>query len=217
MSPTSIDLEAIGRSAKASEPYPHFTGSGFLREDAIDEIERSFPKLESAGFLTLDEAPPEGAFAAFLEELQSPELSQAVSEALGFDLTALPQLVTVMRICPRRAGRIHTDGRSKLATFLVYFNREWPAGPAGSVRVLRGPDNFDDMAAELPPLMGNIFGFLRSDASWHGHLPYEGERRVLQLTWLASEADVARKKHNNAFAQGLKSFWPRRRSARRAA
>jgi hypothetical protein len=111
-----------------------------------------------------------------------------------------------MRWCAKRAGRIHTDGKAKLATMLVYFNRWWDAGNAGAVRILRGPDKFEDMAAEVPPLMGNFLGFRRCDHSWHGHLPFKGERRVVQVTWLASEADLIRKRRTNAFTQMLKSI-----------
>ena len=60
---------------------------------------------------------------------------------------------------------------------------------------------------------GNFLGFLRADNSWHGHLPYEGERKVVQITWLESEADVERKKRDNALAQALKGLWPKRKSA----
>jgi hypothetical protein len=32
--------------------------------------------------------------------------------------------------------------------------------------------------------MGSVFGFLRADNSWHGHLPFAGERRVVQVAWI---------------------------------
>ena len=208
-----LNPDAILQAPRVSEPYRHFLGTGFLKADQIDAIDRDFPKLKNAGFLTLAEVSTEGAFAGFMDELQGPDVSAAASEALGFDLTKRPKLITIMRLCPKRAGRIHTDGKSKLATMLTYFNRSWPAGHAGAVRVVRREDDIEDYAAEVPPLMGNVFGFLRSESSWHGHLPFEGERRVVQLTWLESEADVERKKRNNALAQALKSFWPKQGAA----
>ncbi|HWA00367.1 MAG TPA: 2OG-Fe(II) oxygenase [Caulobacterales bacterium] len=201
-----LNLDAIANASKASEPYRHFQGENFLRAEKIDAVERDYPKLKNAGFLTLQEIEPEGAFAGFMDEMQGAEFSAAVSDALQFDLTKRPKLITIMRLCPKRAGRIHTDGKAKLATMLTYFNRTWPAGHAGAIRVLKSEDNIDDYVAEVPPLMGNIFGFLRSDSSWHGHLPYEGERKVVQITWLESEEAVERKKRNNAFAQALKSL-----------
>jgi hypothetical protein len=205
-----IDLDAFKRARAEAQPFSHFTGEGALRPDRIDDLERDFPKLQHAGYLTLEEVKPEGTFKAFLEELQSDEMAGAASQLLGFDLRPRPRLVTIMRQCPKRAGRIHTDGKSKLATMLIYFNRVWPAGAAGTVRVLRDEHDFNSTVAEVPPLMGNFLGFLRADNSWHGHLPFEGERKVVQITWLESEADVERKKRDNALAQTLKGFFGKR-------
>lgn len=202
----TIDLAALKSAKLAHEAFPHFQGGNVVSADMIDAIERDYPKLTSAGFLTLSEIRAEGAFAQFLEELQGAEVADAVSNLLDFDLRARPRLVTVMKHCPKRAGRIHTDGKVKLATMLVYFNRTWPAGHAGAIRAVRSEDNIEDYVAEVEPVMGNFFGFLRSEHSWHGHLPFEGERKVVQITWLESEEAVERKKRNNAMAQFFKSF-----------
>jgi SM-20-related protein len=207
-----LDLNAIAGGEVRTEPYRYFYGAGFLRPEAITPISSDFPKLDNAGFLTLDRVPAAGSFSQFLEELQSQPLSAAVSEALAFNLVGLPQLVTVMRWCPRRAGRIHTDGASKLATMLVYLNPTWTGGSNGAIRALRSASDVNAYAEEVLPHMGNIFGFLRSECSWHGHLPFEGERRVVQITWLDSEEAVTRKQRNNRFAQALKSLWPSTRS-----
>ena len=202
-----LDLTRFSAAKRKSEPFHHFLGDSLLRSEAIDVVDRDFPKLKNAGYLTLREIEPEGEFKTFLDELQSRELSAAVSELLEFNLVDRPTLITIMRWCPKRAGRIHTDGKSKLATMLVYFNREWTAGHAGAVRALNSPDDVEDVVTEVEPLMGNFFGFLRSDNSWHGHLPFEGERKVVQITWLESEEAVERKRRNNALAQTLKSLW----------
>lgn len=203
---TCIDVSKIAQAPVTREPFTYFSGENILRPDMIDAMERDYAQMPNAGFLTLREIEPKGAFATFLEELQGAAVADAVSNALGFDLRDRPRLVTIMRLCPKRAGRIHTDGKAKLATMLVYFNRKWPAGHAGAIRALKTEDNIDDYVAEVSPLMGNFFGFLRSDHSWHGHLPFEGERKVVQITWLESEEAVERKKRNNAVAQFFKSF-----------
>ena len=205
-----IDLAAFSLAHAAREPFAHFTGEGALKADKIDALERDFPKLQHAGYLTLEEVKPQASFKEFLDELQSDDMAGVASELLGFDLKGRPRLVTIMRRCPKRAGRIHTDGKSKLATMLIYFNRAWPAGEAGTVRVLRDAHDFTSTVAEVPPLMGNFLGFLRADNSWHGHLPYEGERKVVQITWLESEADVERKRRDNALAQTLKGLLGKR-------
>ena len=41
-----------------------------------------------------------------------------------------------------------------------------------------------------------------ADDSWHGHLPFEGERRVLlQVAWLASEDELLRKQRRGRFSR----------------
>ena len=213
---TMLNYRQIEDVTVQSWPYRYFHGDGLLTQDAIPAIDRDFPNLKSAGYLTLRrEFKPQGAFAELIDELTGPHLSIIMSQALGLDLTKSPTLVTVMRQCPMRAGRIHTDGESKLATLLLYFNRTWDHGSAGAIRVLLNDADINDAACEVSPLMGNFFGFRRCDHSWHGHLPYKGERRVVQLTWLDSEEALDRKQRNNAFAQALKAFFPRRAPADR--
>src|SRR5262249_24583905 len=92
-----IDLEAFERAHKSREPFSHFTGEGSLKADQIDALERDFPKLQHAGYLTLEEVKPQGAFAEFLDELQGEAMASTASNLLGFDLRPRPRLVTIMR------------------------------------------------------------------------------------------------------------------------
>ena len=55
--------------------------------------------------------------------------------------------------------------------------------------------------------MGNVFAFLRSDNSWHGHLPLIGERKVIQIAWIRDRAELERKKRRNTVAQAFKSIF----------
>ena len=107
----------------------------------------------------------------------------------------------------RRHGTLHTDSRSKVATALVYFNRDWPHGSAGCLRFLANGDDIGAMLApEIPPLYGTLVAFARADDSWHGHLPFEGERRVLQVAWLTSEDELRRKQKRGRFSRWLKKL-----------
>ena len=54
------------------------------------------------------------------------------------------------------------------------------------MRVLRAK-NIEDVAAEVVPSGGNLVAFLRSDHSWHGHLPFSGVRRVVQFNWVTNK------------------------------
>ena len=72
----------------------------------------------------------------------------------------------------------------------------------GAIRVLRSGTDFADYEKEVPPIEGNVFAFRRGDNSWHGHLPFKGERLVVQLTYLIS-AEAAGRKRRNAGVQGM--------------
>lgn len=95
-------------------------------------------------------------------------------------------------------------------TALLYLNETWPDTSGGCFRVLNSSDSFDDLAApEVRPLYGTFLAFRRTDNSWHGHLPYEGERRVIQIAWLTSEAERLRKEKRGWFTRKLKQMFAR--------
>lgn len=201
-----IDLSAVSRAPVSSDPYPHFIGSSFLYEDVHNDLRRDFPSITKPGFLTVSEIDIHGCFRCFIEELEGSKLSNAVGEKINMDLDRYPRLTTIRRFSQQKDGRIHTDSESKLATFLVYFNDSWNASEGGCLRVLRSSQDFDDMVAEIPPITGNIFGFKRTENSWHGHKPFVGERRVVQITWLRDTSDLERKKKRNKLAQLFKGI-----------
>jgi len=49
--------------------------------------------------------------------------------------------------------------------------------------------------------------FKRCDNSFHGHLPYAGERRVIQVAWLTSEAEKQRKTKRGRFSRTFKKIF----------
>jgi hypothetical protein len=54
-----------------------------------------------------------------------------------------------------------------------------------------------------------VFAFLRADNSWHGHEPFTGERRVVQVAWVRDADELARKKKRNKVAQFFKGVFGR--------
>jgi hypothetical protein len=57
---------------------------------------------------------------------------------------------------------------------------------------------------ELRPLYGRLAAFKRAENSFHGHLPFEGERPVIQVAWLVDEAARDRKTRRGRFSRALK-------------
>ncbi|MYZ47021.1 2OG-Fe(II) oxygenase [Propylenella binzhouense] len=205
----TVDLSAIREADLSHEPYDFLLGSDFLRREAIAELREDFPNLTKPGYLTVGEADVGGLFRRFIDELEGPELTEELSRRFDLDLHPFPRITTIMRRSQPRYGAIHTDGPSKVMTMLVYMNDAWSADESGRLRVLRDSKSFDDYVIEVPPTMGTVFAFLRSDKSWHGHKPFSGERRVVQVAWVRSAEDLERKQRRNRLAQVLKGVFGR--------
>ena len=204
-----IDMEAIRRAEVSRDPYTHMLVDNVLNPDVVPALRADFPNITKPGFLTIDEVEMRGKFKQLIEELESPELSEVMSQRMGLDLHPFPRLTTIRKISQAKDGRSHTDGTAKIMTLLVYMNDAWTDDGAGRLRVLYGPDGFEPYKLEVPPTMGTMFAFLRADNSWHGHPPFAGERRVVQVAWVKNEAELERKKRRNSMAQFFKGIFGR--------
>ena len=204
-----INLSVVRDAQQSRDPYDFLLASKFLKEDVIDELRRDFPAIDKPGYLTVDEVKLHGRFKQLIAELEGPELTEELSKKFGMDLHQYPRLTTIMRRSQPKYGAIHTDGPSKVMTMLVYMNDAWEQDQGGRLRVLYDDKNYDRYKLEVPPTMGTMFAFLRSDHSWHGHLPFAGERRVVQIAWVKSQADIDRKKKHNKVAQFFKGIFGR--------
>ena len=72
---------------------------------------------------------------------------------------------------------------------------------------LEGPDQDGPGTQEVNPGYGHFIAFPRLDNSWHGHKPFEGERRVVQIAWLVSEDAVSRKAKRHGVTEFLKKLF----------
>ena len=114
-------------------------------------------------------------------------------------------MFTVRGYCRQKDGKIHTDTESKIITVLLYMNPAWaPAG--GRLRLLNGGTNIDDVAAEIPPIIGTMLIFRRCDHSFHGHLPFEGERKVIQMNWVTEQKFVDRESKRHRWSALIKKL-----------
>ena len=121
-------------------------------------------------------------------------------------------MITVRGRCSKeKDGKIHTDSKTKIITVLLYMNPTWET-VGGQLRLLKSPNNIDDMILEVPPVEGTLLAFKRSDNSWHGHKPFTGERRVIQFNWVTSEGDrrIAMLRHHLSapFKRMLTTLFP---------
>lgn len=206
-----LDLEALRRATLAREPYAHVIVPGFLRPEALAGTLADFPPIARPGSFPVSGLAYGPGFAALMAALETPAIEAAFAEKFDVDLAGRARLVTVRGRCRARDGRIHTDSADKLITALIYLNASWE-GTGGRLRVLRSANDLEDYAAEVPPAAGTLLAFRPGARSFHGHHPFVGERRVVQLNWVTS-ARVARRegaRHRlSAWVKGaLSAGWP---------
>ncbi|MBZ0222131.1 MAG: 2OG-Fe(II) oxygenase [Dokdonella sp.] len=192
-------------------PFSFLVAHEQLPRDAANELARDFPRYDSAGFFPWDPAECGPMLNRLIEELASPRIANAIGARLGLaELGKSPSLVTICRSLNKRHGTIHTDSKSKIVTALLYLNEQWPETDGGCLRFLRRIDDIDDMVVpQVRPLFGTLAAFRRADNSFHGHLPYEGERRVIQIAWLTSEEEKQRKTRRGRLSRLFKKLFGR--------
>jgi hypothetical protein len=193
------------------QPFPFMVAHGQLPDEARVDLDRDFPRYTSAGFFPYDPSDCGPAVNMLINDLTSPAFSSAVGQRLGIDnLAQYPTLVTLCRLLNKRHGTIHTDSKSKIATALIYLNAQWPDSSDGCLRFLHSINNIDSLVMpELIPLYGEFAVFKRCENSFHGHLPYEGERRVIQVAWLTNEQEKLRKTKRGKFSRAFKKLFGR--------
>lgn len=209
---SAINWRALDSAQAGQNPFSHLLVADFIAADKMDEVVRDFPKVPGAGSFPLASLGCGGAFAGFMDELRGGKLAALMGDKLGIDLRGKPAMITVRGHCRETDGKIHTDSAGKLVTVLVYMN-DIPADGGGRLRLLNGPGDMDDYFAELTPRCGSMVAFVCAPNAWHGHKPYCGERRAIQLNWVRDDAYLRREKRRHT----LSAMWKSARNKLRAA
>jgi SM-20-related protein len=178
-----FDFEKFRATPLSREPYEHLVIPGFVTDEALQQINADYPKIEHAGSYPLESLQFGLGFQQMVNALESAEFREAFERKFEIDLSNRPTTITVRGRSDTRDGNIHRDSESKIITVLLYVNPSWDDS-GGRLRLLRSRDNINDLATEAPASGGALVAFLRSDHSWHGHLPFIGERRVIQFNWV---------------------------------
>ena len=186
-----LDLERFEATALQRAPFDFLIVPGFLKRDALPAVERDFPAIDSGGSFPSTSVRCGPDFAALLEELQRPMVTEAFARKFAIDLAGRPTMVTLRGQSRAKDGAIHTDSRSKLVTALIYLNSAWESD-GGRLRMLNGPDDIEDYVAEVSPEAGTLVAFRCAENAWHGHKPFIGRRRSIQLNWLTDQGVLNR-------------------------
>jgi hypothetical protein len=187
MEPSEVfDLELFRNTPVSRDPYDHLVIPNFVKPEAVKKINADYPKIEDSGSFNFESLKYGADFEAMILALESDDFRKAFEEKFGIDLTDRPSTITVRGRCGPKDGSIHTDSTTKIITILLYLNSAWDI-PGGRLRLLRSGTDINDYAYEVPPAEGTLVAFVRSEKSWHGHLPFVGERRVIQFNWVTDK------------------------------
>jgi SM-20-related protein len=177
----------IGRLETTSvdpNPFDHVIVPSFLGPETVHAVNDTFPNIKSCGSHILKNYGPRATISDVIAELDGPEFEEAIENKFNISLSPYPKLYSLRAHTRAKDGRIHTDSKDKIVTVLLYLNRDWPFA-SGRLRLLRSGTSLEDYVAEISPDNGTLLAFKRSDTSWHGHLPFVGPRRALQMNWVS--------------------------------
>ncbi len=201
----ALDLTAIDSAAPKHDPFDYMIVPGVISGDVLSAIHEDFPKIDTPGSHPLSKLSYGPRFDALLDELRSPAFAERIGAKLGIELTGRPTMITVRGQCRSTDGQIHTDSTGKLVTVLIYLNPSWES-PGGQLRLLRNDHDLEDYVAEVPPEEGTMVAFACQPNAWHGHHPFEGQRRTIQLNWVRSRSYKMREQVRHTLSASLKKL-----------
>ncbi len=209
LAPDLIDFEAFARTPLVREPFDHLVLPGFVPREAALAAAEAFPNPDLPGVLPAPMDPAHDAFGDLLRLIRSPRISTIFGDKFGLALDPSTLMVTLRARTRPVDGKIHTDSTTKVVTALIYLNTDW-SNAGGRLRLLRGPNDIEDMVGEVPPVAGTLIAFRRTDTSWHGHKPYDGKRQAIMFNWMTDAAAAKRELRRHAVSAGIKKiFHPR--------
>jgi hypothetical protein len=205
----AVDFAALRAAPVSTDPFPHVLLPRFVRPEALPAVYAALPRMKGCGSFPIEALQLKDAARATIAALRSDEFRDIVAAKFGLDLAGAPHMVTLRGNAGPHDGQIHTDSLAKRVTILLYLNPAGTAGWAGQegcLRLLRGPDNLEDFAAEVPPVDGTLLVFPNGPTTWHGHKIFSGQRYVVQMNYMTTSTKAKaemRRHHLSAFIKRL--------------
>ena len=205
----TIDLASFRAAPVSADPFPHILLPRFVRAEALQAVFAALPPMKGRGSFPIEALRLGAAAKSVIAGLQSDEFRRIVAEKFALDLACAPSMVTLRGNAGPQDGQIHTDSSAKRVTILLYLN---PAGEEswarqeGCLRLLRGPDDLENYAAEVPPVDGTLLVFPNAPTAWHGHKTFCGQRYVVQMNYMTTSTKAKaemRRHHLSAFIKRL--------------
>jgi SM-20-related protein len=181
-----LNIEKLLAAKLETDPFEYIVVPAFLDAASLKQINATYPEISKGGSYPIESLRPSMAIKEVIDELDGPEFEQAIEEKFEVVLAGKPKMYSLRGWLRAKDGQIHTDSKDKIITVLLYLNENWPHA-GGRLRLLRNGTDLENFVTEVPPDDGTLLVFKRSDHSWHGHYPFEGQRRALQMNWMTSE------------------------------
>jgi SM-20-related protein len=202
-----LRLDTLRDTPIARDPFEHVIVKDFVEREKLKEVLADYPEVPGPGSHPPSNLKIAGSFKDMIDEMLDAPFRNAIEEKFAVDLTDKPTMYTVRGFLRAGDGKIHTDSKTKIITVLLYMNDASWESPTGRLRLLRNGSDLEDYAVEVEPAGGTLLIFRRSDNSWHGHHPYKGKRRAIQLNWVTDQSVVDREQRRHGFSSKIKRLF----------
>ncbi len=204
-----LNMSALRAAKVETKPYQYTIVPGFLNDASVKRVNATYPNIEKGGSYPIESLNETMAIKEVIAELDGPEFEKIIADKFAVDLAGRPKMYSLRGYTRAKDGQIHTDSKDKIITVLLYLNDNWQQ-PGGRLRVLKNDHDVDNFAAEVAPDNGTLLIFKRSENSWHGHHPFEGPRRSLQMNWMTTEGSLGWHKVRHTISAAVKKLSPAR-------
>ncbi len=200
-----LNLDKLRAAIIETAPFQYTIVPGFLSPETVSRINATYPNIEKGGSYPIESLDANMAIKDVIAELDTPEFENVIAGKFDVALDGRPKMYSLRGYTRAKDGSIHTDSKDKIITVLLYLNENWQQ-PGGRLRILRDGKNVDNFVAEVPPDNGTLLVFKRADNSWHGHHPFDGPRRSLQMNWMTSEGSKGWHKVRHSISAAVKKL-----------
>ena len=201
-----LDYAALRAMPVNPDPFPHVVVPGFVPPSALEAVLADLPAIDRGGSFPPGAVKLGPRAKALMHALEGPAMRTAIAGRFGLELDQAPTMVTVRGWTREKDGRIHCDSSTKRVTVLLYLNQDDGAfaGHEGCLRLLRGPDDLEDFAVEVPPVNGTLLVFPNGPGTWHGHRPFVGRRYTVQLNYMTTDRSARSEIRRHRFSALVK-------------
>jgi SM-20-related protein len=185
----ALDYQKLADTPVGIDPFPHLVVPGFVPADDLRHVLAALPTLDRRGSFPPASVRLGEAARDLVRQLEGDRTRDLIAARFGLDLTDAPTMLTLRGWTSERDGRIHCDSTAKRVTVLLYLNQQNEAfgRQEGCLRLLRGPNDLEDYAVEIPPVNGTLLVFPNGASAWHGHRTFVGRRYSIQLNYMTSD------------------------------